>query len=104
MEGGWTRRPAAGGVVRVWLPPGETLQDIGGLAVWSPDADFGEFSVASAEGAGGGDELLAAERGSGDVLVERDERLERGGLQVRRLRYRSRRSTSRDVIDRGKAG
>lgn len=88
----------------MWLPPGETLQDIGGLAAWSPDADFGELSVASAEGESNGDDLLAVERGYGEVVVDRDERLDRGGVQVRRLRYRSWRSTPREVIDRGEAG
>jgi hypothetical protein len=104
MDGGWTRRVVAGGVIRVWLPPGETLQEIGGVAVWSPDEEFGRFTVAFAEGAGDGDALLAAERRFGAVEVQQDERLERGGLEVRRLRYRSRRNTPREVVDRGEAG
>jgi hypothetical protein len=105
MEGAWTRRAAADGVVRVWLPPGATLEEDDGYASWSPDPGLGRFSVTSAEGGGGGDELLAAERDAGAVVeVEEDVRLERGGLAVRRLRYRSRRTTPREVIDRGAAG
>ncbi len=103
MDDGWTRRAVAGGLVRVWLPPDETLQELEGVALWSPDSELGRFTVASAEGSGDGDALLAAERDSGAVDVERDERLERGGLQVRRLRYRSRRHTPREVV-RGPEG
>jgi hypothetical protein len=105
MEGAWTRRDAAGGVVRVWLPPGATLEEDDGYASWSPDPELGRFSVTSAEGGGDGDALLAAEREAGaEVEVEEDARVERGGLAVRRLRYRSRRMTPREVIDRGVAG
>ena len=105
MEGAWTRRAAADGVVRVWLPPGATLEEDHGYASWSPDPEVGRFSVTSAQGGGGADELLAAERDAGAELeVEADERLERGGLAVRRLRYRSRRITPREVIDGGAAG
>jgi hypothetical protein len=104
MDGGWTRRVAAGGLVRVWLPLGETLEEIDGVAVWSPDEELGRFTVASAEGSSDGDALLAAERDYGVVEIEQDARLQRGGLQVRRLRYRSRRHMPREVIDRGEAG
>jgi hypothetical protein len=98
MDDGWTRRAVAGGLVRVWLPPDETLHEISGVAIWSPDSELGRFTVASSEGSGDGDALLAAERSFGDVEVEHDERVERGGLQVRRLRYRSRRHAPREVV------
>ena len=99
MDDGWTRRAVAGGLVRVWLPPDETLEEIEGVAIWSPgDPELGRFSVTSAEGMEDGDALLEAERGYGAVAVEHDDRLERGGLRVRRLRYRSRRQTPREVV------
>ena len=104
MDDGWTRRAVAGGLVRVWLPRDETLQEIEGVALWSPDSELGRFTVASAEGSGDGDALLAAERDSGAVEVEQDDRLERGGLQVRRLRYRSRHHTPREVVRRPEVG
>jgi hypothetical protein len=104
MDDGWTRRAVAGGLVRVWLPPDETLQEIDDVAIWSPDSELGRFTVASSEGSGDGDALLEAERSYGDVEVEDDERVERGGLQVRRLRYRSRRQTPREVVRRPEEG
>jgi len=88
----------------VWLPTDETLQEIDGVAIWSPDEELGRFTVTSAEGSEDGDALLAAERGFGVVEVEQDVRVQRGGLQVRRLRYRSRRHTPREVLDRGESG
>jgi hypothetical protein len=99
MDDGWTRRAVAGGLVRVWLPPDESLQEIEGVAIWSPgDPDLGRLTVTSAEGMEDGDALLEAERAHGAVEVEQDDRLERGGLKVRRLRYRSRRQTPREVV------
>ena len=99
MDDGWTRRAVAGGLVRVWLPPDESLEEIQGVAIWSPgDPDLGRLSVTSAEGVEDGDALLEAERGYGTVDVEQDDRIERGGLQVRRLRYRSRRQAPREVV------
>ncbi len=100
MDDGWTRRAVAGGLVRVWLPPDETLEEDDDFAMWSPDSELGRFTVASAEGSEDGDALLAAERAHADVEVEEDARLERGGLQVRRLRYRSRRHVPREVVKR----
>jgi hypothetical protein len=100
MDDGWTRRAVAGGLVRVWLPPDEALEEVDDFAIWSPDAELGRFTVASAEGSEDGDALLAAERAHGEVEVEEDARLERGGLEVRRLRYRSRRHTPREVVRR----
>src|SRR5262245_26631295 len=84
MGGPWRRHEAAGGIVRVWLPPGESLTRYpGGLAEWSPGSEQGYFSVAASTGSEDGDALLAAEREHGGELdIERDERLERGGLQV----------------------
>ena len=104
MEGPWTPHETAGGLVRVWLPEGERLEHYGGLAQWSVGAGEGRFTVASAEsgGDGDGDALLAAERDNGgEVEIERDERDERGGLEIRRLRYRSRRRAPRVVVDAG---
>jgi hypothetical protein len=98
MDDAWVRRAVAGGLVRVWLPPDETLEEVDDYAMWSPDSELGRFTVASAEGSEDGDALLAAEREHGDVEVDEDARLERGGLQVRRLRYRSRRHTPREVV------
>jgi hypothetical protein len=100
MDDGWVRRAVAGGLVRVWLPPDETLEEVDDFAMWSPDAELGRFTVASAEGSEDGDALLAAERAHADVEVEEDARLERGGLDVRRLRYRSRRHAPREVVRR----
>ena len=45
-----------------------------------------------------GDGLLAAEAEGGALEVEADERSERGGLPVRRLRYRVRAETPREVV------
>jgi hypothetical protein len=99
MDDGWTRRAVAGGLVRVWLPPDESLQEIEGVAIWSPgDPELGRLTVTSAQGMANGDALLEAERAHAAVEVEQDDRLERGGLQVRRLRYRSRRQTPREVV------
>jgi hypothetical protein len=104
MDDGWTRRAVAGGIVRVWLPPDETLQEVDGVAIWSPDSELGRFTVATAEGSEDGDALLTAERSFGDVEVEQDERVQRGGLEVRRLRYRSRRHAPRQVVARREGG
>jgi hypothetical protein len=103
MAAEWHPFEVAGGAVRVWLPAGERLRDLDGVAYWSPDPELGQFSVASGED-GDGDRLLAAERAGADVDLEEDERAERGGLGVRHLRYRTRRLTPRVVIDRGSAG
>jgi hypothetical protein len=105
VAGDWHPFDAAGGAVRVWLPAGAALADADGVAWWSPDAELGAFSVVSGDaGDGDGDALLAAEREGAEVEVERDERYERGGLPVRRLRYRTRRETPRVVLARGAAG
>jgi hypothetical protein len=105
MTGAWHPFEVAGGAVRVWLPPGQKLQDRDGIACWSPSAELGSFTVVSGpEGDGDGDALLEAERAGAEVDVEQDERAERGGLPVRRLRYRTRRHTPRTVIDRGHDG
>jgi hypothetical protein len=105
VAGDWHPFDAAGGAVRVWLPPGAAMTEADGVAWWSPDAELGAFSVLSGDaGDGDGDALLAAEGEGAEVEVERDERSERGGLPVRRLRYRTRRETPRVVIARGAAG
>jgi hypothetical protein len=105
VAGDWHPFDAAGGAVRVWLPPGAALTDADGVAWWSPDAELGTFSVVSGDATDGdGDALLAAEREGAEVDVERDERSERGGLPVRRLRYRTRRETPRVMVARGAAG
>jgi hypothetical protein len=85
MAGEWHRFDAAGGAVRVWLPPGQTLRDLDGVEYWSPDPELGQFTVASGE-EGDGDRLLEAERVGGEVELEQDERAERGGIGVRHLR------------------
>ena len=103
MDDGWTRRAVAGGVVRVWLPPGETLEEVDGVGMWSPaDPALGRFTVTSAEGVGDGDALLDAERSYGEVEVEEDERSERGGVPVRHVRYRSRRDAPHKVVTGGR--
>ena len=104
MAGGWHGVEAAGGAVRVWLPPGEALRDVDGIAYWSPDPRLGRFTVTSAEDPADGDELLAAERAAGRVELEADTAAQRGGLPVRRLRYRVLRHEPREVVDRGEQG
>jgi hypothetical protein len=91
----------AGGVVRVRLPPGQMLEQREGVAHWSPDPDAGAFTIVSGSSDdGGADELLAAERASAqEVEVEYDEEMMRGGIPVRRTRYRTRRHTPRVVLD-----
>lgn len=91
------RLETAAGPIEVWIPPGEALQDLHGVAYWSPDPNLGRFTVAPAAGEDG-DALLATERAGGELDVEADERTERGGLPVRRLRYRLRRETPREVV------
>jgi len=96
----------AGGVVRVQLPPGQTLDQRDAVARWSPDPAAGAFTVVSgAPQDGGADELLAAERaGAEEVAVQRDEETVRGGLSVRHVRYTSRRHTPRVVLAGGDTG
>jgi hypothetical protein len=93
----WHRVQTAAGPVDVWLPSGETLDDVGGIAYWSPDPRQGRFTVADDDEADG-DALLETERAHGDVEVEADERSSRGGVDVRRVRYRVRRSEPREVV------
>jgi hypothetical protein len=105
MAAAWDVVEAASGVVTVLLPPGETLHEHDGIAAWPGGSGAGRFTVVSAPlEAGGGDELLAAERAGGDVAVEIDERSSRGGLAVRRLRYRTRRHEPRVILDSGAGG
>jgi len=85
------------GPVGVTLPDDAVLQDAGAVAYWSPDPERGRFTVAPTPGAGA-DALLAAERRRGTVDVETDERGERGGVPVRRLRYRIRLRRDREVV------
>jgi hypothetical protein len=87
----------AAGPLEVWIPPGEALQDLDGVSYWSPDPRQGRFMIAPAPGEDG-DALLASERAGGALEVEADERSERGGLPVRRLRYRVRRELPREVV------
>lgn len=91
--------------MKVLLPPGETLHERDGVTAWPEGSAAGRFTVVSAPvTAGGGDELLAAERAGGDVSVELDQPSTRGGLAVRRLRYRTRRHEPRVILDGGAAG
>jgi|tagenome__1003787_1003787.scaffolds.fasta_scaffold20733215_2 hypothetical protein len=90
------RVETAAGPLDIWLPPGETLTDVDGIAYWSPDPRQGRFTVTDADA--DGDELLATERAHGDVEVQADERSSRGGADVRRLRYRVRRESPREVV------
>jgi len=85
------------GPVGVTLPGDAELQAVGAVAYWSPDPEEGRFTVAPTPGAGA-DALLAAERERGTVDVEADERGERGGVAVRRLRYRIRLRGEREVV------
>lgn len=91
------RIQTAAGPVGVWLPSGESLQDVDGIAYWSPDPRLGRFTVISDDDPDA-DALLAAERAHGEVELEATERSQRGGLDVRRLRYRVRRTEPRDVL------
>jgi hypothetical protein len=91
------RLETAAGPIEVWLPPGATLEDADGVAYWSPDPRLGRFTVRLAAGEDG-DALLAAERAGGELEVEADERTDRGGRPVRRLRYRVRRRAPREVV------
>jgi hypothetical protein len=91
------RVQTAAGPVGVWLPAGEALEDVDGIAYWSPDPRLGRFTVISDDDPDG-DALLATERAHGEVELEADERSRRGGLAVRRLRYRVRRTEPRDVV------
>jgi hypothetical protein len=100
MQAAWHRVQTAAGPVDVWLPSGETLDDVHGIAYWSPDPRLGRFTIVSDED-GDGDALLATERAHGEVAVESDERSQRGGASVRRIRYRVRRDEPRDVIRSG---
>jgi hypothetical protein len=97
MQAAWHRVQTAAGPVDVWLPSGETLDDVHGIAYWSPDPRLGRFTIVSDED-GDGDALLATERAHGEVAVESDERSQRGGTPVRRIRYRVRRSEPRDLL------
>jgi hypothetical protein len=45
-----------------------------------------------------GDALLATERAHGEVALESDERSRRGGVDVRRVRYRVSRTEPRDAV------
>jgi hypothetical protein len=96
MEPAWHRVQTAAGPLDVWLPPGETLADVDGIAYWSPDPRLGRFTVTEADD--DGDALLATERAHGEVELEADERSQRGGADVRRLRYRVRRDTPPEVV------
>jgi hypothetical protein len=91
------RVQTAAGPVDVWLPSGESLDDVNGISYWSPDPRLGRFTVISDEDPDA-DGLLATERAHGEVELESDERSERGGLAVRRVRYRVRRDEPRDVV------
>jgi hypothetical protein len=91
------RVQTAAGPVDVWLPAGESLDDVDGIAYWSPDPRLGRFTVISDEDPDG-DALLATERAHGEVELESDERSRRGGLDVRRVRYRVRRTEPRAVV------
>jgi hypothetical protein len=91
------RLQTAAGPIEVWIPPGEPLWDLDGVAYWSPDPRLGRFMIAPAPGEDG-DGLLATERAGGAVDVEADVRIERGGLPVRRLRYRVRGELPREVV------
>ena len=91
------RVQTAAGPVDVWLPSGESLDDVNGIAYWSPDPRRGRFTVISDEDPDA-DALLATERAHGEIELELDERSERGGLAVRRLRYRVRRTEPREVL------
>jgi hypothetical protein len=98
MEATWRPVQAAAGPIRVWLPAGARLEDVGGVEYWSPDAHQGRFTVASTDGEDG-ERLLAAERAAGgEVIVELDEKVQRGGVDVRRLRYRVRHREPREVL------
>jgi hypothetical protein len=89
------RLETAAGPIEVWLPSGAALQDLDGVAYWSPDPRLGRFTVAPGAD---GDALLAAERAEAELEVESDERGERGGRPVRHLRYRVRRHAPREVV------
>jgi hypothetical protein len=105
MSEDWRPFPVAGGTVRVMLPAGHEPEDRDGIVSWTPDPAAGRFTVLTGMlSDGDGDELLAAERSGGEVDVEIDEDSQRGGLPVRRLRYRSRRHSDRVVLDRGSQG
>jgi len=97
MQAAWHRVQTAAGPVDVWLPPGESLDDVNGIAYWSQDPRLGRFTVISDEDPDA-DALLATERANGEVELESDERSERGGLDVRRVRYRVRRTEPREVL------
>jgi hypothetical protein len=95
MDDPWRPVQAGAGAVRVWLPAGERLEEVGGLEYWSPDPRQGRFTVAA-----DGEDVLGAERAAGgEVTVELDERGARGGLEVRRLRYRVRLQEPRDALE-----
>jgi hypothetical protein len=96
MDPACHRVETAAGAIDVWLPADETLDDVDGIAYWSPDPRMGRFTVTDADG--DGDALLATERAHGEVEVEADQRSSRGGADVRRLRYRVRRDTPRDIV------
>jgi hypothetical protein len=105
MTEAWHPVAVAGGTVRVMLPEGEDLEDHEGIISWSPAPEAGRFTVLSGPAQDGdGDELLAAERANGEVDVEQDSSVDRGGLPVRHLRYRARFHTPRVVVDHGGRG
>jgi hypothetical protein len=91
------RVQTAAGPLGVWLPAGESLDNVNGIAYWSPDPRLGRFTVISDEDPDA-DGLLATERAHGEVELESDERSRRGGLDVRRVRYRVRRTEPRDLV------
>jgi hypothetical protein len=91
--------------VTVLLAPGEMLHEHEGITAWPDGSPGGRFTIVSAPvAAGGGDQLLAAERAGGEVAVQVDECSTRGGLPVRRLCYRTRRHEPRVILDGGAAG
>jgi hypothetical protein len=91
------RLETAAGPIDVWLPSGASLEDVDGVAYWSPDPRLGRFVVTPAAGEDG-EALLATERAGGELDVEADERTERGGQPVHRLRYRVRHRVPREVV------
>jgi hypothetical protein len=109
MGDAWIPSQAAGGVLTVWLPPGEHLQGEGAITVWPAESRFGRLTILAGPARGAtpdraATELIAGEMNAGEVSIEADDPADRGGLPARRIRYRSQYTPPHVTVEAGAAG